>query len=50
LLRLHSPASCCELLQEPFGLHRRLDAVEHNTDAVGQLFEKGSFARVVKRN
>ena len=29
------------LLQQAFGLHRGFDAVEHDTDAVGELLEEG---------
>ena len=38
-----SPASCCDCVEQPFGLHRRLDAVEHDADAGGQLLEEGEL-------
>ena len=41
LLRVcNSPASCCDCLSRPSGLHRRFDAVQHDADAGGQLFEE----------
>ena len=33
------------LLQQSFGLHRGLDAVEHDADAGGQLFQKHQVRR-----
>jgi hypothetical protein len=33
------------LLQQAFGLHRRLDAVHQNADAIGELFEEGEVDR-----
>ena len=45
LLRLQLAGELLRLLQQPFGLHRRLDAVEHDADARGQLFEEGQMRR-----
>ena len=41
LLRLQFAGELLGLLQQAFGLHRRLDRVEHDADAVGELFEEG---------
>ena len=41
LLRLQFAGELLRLLQQAFGLHRRLDTVEHDADAVGELFEEG---------
>jgi len=38
-----SPASFLRLFEKAFGLHRRLDAVEHDTDIGRQLLEKRRF-------
>ena len=43
LLGLKLAGELLRLLQQAFGLHRRLDAVEHDADAVGQLFEEGDL-------
>ena len=40
LLRLQLAGELLRLLEEALGLHRRLDAVQHDADAVGQLFEE----------
>ena len=40
LLRLQFSGELLRLLQQSFGLHRRLDAVEHDADAVGELLEE----------
>ena len=45
LLRLQFAGELLRLLEQAFGLHRRLDAVEHDADAVGQLLEEGRSAR-----
>ena len=34
------------LFEQPFGLHRRFDAVEHDADAGGQLVEEGEVRGV----
>ena len=49
LLRLQLAGELLRLLEQTFGLHRRLDAVEHDADAGGQLLEErhlqgGEFA------
>ena len=41
LLRLQLAGELLRLLQQAFGLHRRLDRVEHDADAGGQLLEEG---------
>ncbi len=43
LLGLQFAGELLRLLQQTFGLHRRLDTVEHDTDAVSELFEKGQL-------
>ena len=40
LLRLQLTRELLRLLQQPFGLHRRLNAVEHDADTRRQLFEE----------
>ena len=45
LLRLQFAGELLRLLQQAFGLHRRLDAVEHDADAVGELLEEGHLQR-----
>ena len=40
LLGLELAGELLRLLQQPFGLHRRLDAVEHDADAGGELLEE----------
>ena len=41
LLRLQFAGELLGLLQQSLGLHRGLDGIEHDADAVGQLFEEG---------
>ena len=41
LLRLQFRRQLLRLLEQPFGLHRRFDAVEHDADSGGELLEKG---------
>ena len=41
LLRLQLGGELLRLLEQALGLHRRLDAVEHDADAGGQLLEEG---------
>ena len=41
LLRLQFSGKLLGLLQKAFRLHCRFDAVEHDADAVRELFEKG---------
>ena len=48
-LRLQFSGELLQLLQQAFGLHRRLDAVEHDTNAVGELLKEGRVRDVVKR-
>ena len=45
LLRLQFAGELLRLLEQPFGLHRRLDAVEHDADAGGQLLEERHLQR-----
>ena len=45
LLRLQLAGELLRLLEQPFGLHRRLDAVEHDADAGGQLLQEGGLQR-----
>ena len=40
LLRLQFDGQLLRLLQQALGLHRRLDAVQHDADAGGELFEE----------
>ena len=40
LLRLQFAGQLLRLLEQAFGLHRRLDGVEHDADARGQLLEE----------
>ncbi len=40
LLGLQFARELLRLGQQTLGLHRRLDAVQHDTDACGQLFEE----------
>jgi hypothetical protein len=40
LLGLQFPGELLGLLEQTLGLHRRLDTVEHDADARGQLFEE----------
>ena len=40
LLRLQLGGELLRLRQQPFGLHRRLDAVQHDADAGRQLLEE----------
>ena len=41
LLGLQFAGELLRLLQQAFGLHRRLDRVEHDADAIGELLEEG---------
>ena len=41
LLRLQLAGELLRLLEQAFGLHRRLDRVQHDADAGGQLLEEG---------
>ena len=41
LLRLQFSRQLLRLLEQPFGLHRGLNAVQHDSDAGGQLFQEG---------
>ena len=41
LLGLQFARELLRLFQQALGLHRRFNAVEHDADAVGELFEKG---------
>ena len=41
LLRLQFDGELLRLLQQTFGLHRRFDTVQHDTDAGGELFQEG---------
>ena len=43
LLRLQLGGELLRLLEQAFGLHRGLDAVEHDADAGGELFEEGQM-------
>ena len=43
LLGLKFAGELLRLLQKALGLHRRLDAVEHDADGVGELFEEGNL-------
>ena len=43
LLRLQLAGELLRLLEEALGLHRRLDAVEHDADRVGELLEEGDL-------
>ena len=45
LLGLQFAGELLRLLQQAFGLHRRLDRVEHDADAVGELLEEGHLRR-----
>ena len=45
LLRLQFAGELLRLLEQPFGLHRRLDAVQHDADAGGQLLEEREVRR-----
>ena len=45
LLRLQLAGQLLRLLQQAFGLHRRLDRVQHDADAGGQLLEEGEVRR-----
>ena len=45
LLGLQFAGQLLRLLEQAFGLHRGLDAVEHDADAGGQLFEEGDLKR-----
>ena len=45
LLRLQLGGELLRLLQQALGLHRRLDAVEHDADAGGELLEERRGAR-----
>ena len=45
LLRLQLARELLRLLQQPFGLHRRLDAVQHDADAGRQLLEERQVRR-----
>ena len=45
LLRLKFAGELLRLLQQAFGLHRGLDAVEHDADAVGELLEEHHLQR-----
>ena len=45
LLRLQLAGELLRLLEQAFGLHRRLDAVEHDADAGGELLEEGHLQR-----
>ena len=47
LLRLQFAGELLRLLEQAFGLHRRLDAVEHDADAGGELLEEGRAAAAV---
>ncbi len=40
-----SPASCWDCFEQPLGLHRRLDAVQHDADRVGELLQEGHLRR-----
>ena len=46
LLRLQLGGELLRLLQQAFGLHRRLDAVQHDADAGGQLLEERQVRRL----
>ncbi len=43
LLRLQLASELLRLLQQLLGAHRRLDGVEHDADAVGELLEEGEL-------
>lgn len=45
LLGLQFPRELLRLFQQPFGLHRGLDRVEHDADRVGELLEEGHLRR-----
>ena len=45
LLRLQLGGELLRLLEQALGLHRRLDAVEHDADAGGQLLEERQVRR-----
>ncbi len=45
LLRLQFGRQLLRLFQQPFGLHRRFDAVEHDADTGCQLFKKRELQR-----
>ena len=44
LLRLQFASELLRLLEQPLGLHRRLDRIEHDADRRGELLEKRSSA------
>ena len=45
LLRLQFAGELLRLLEQPFGLHRRFDRIEHDADAGGELLQEGGLQR-----